>query len=112
MYRQGFPHYIQHDAMDCGPTCLRMIAKYYGRTIRYRRCANAPSMDVDGYEIFNNLKDSYSFLCYHPLDLKSIIETNLKSQTNLSSESIKQLTQLKESLNEDDNDILVLFKFK
>ena len=26
-----FPHYAQLDAMDCGPTCLRMIAKYYGR---------------------------------------------------------------------------------
>jgi ATP-binding cassette subfamily B protein len=26
-----FPHYLQLDAMDCGPTCLRMIAKYYGR---------------------------------------------------------------------------------
>jgi ATP-binding cassette subfamily B protein len=25
-----FPHYLQLDAMDCGPTCLRMIAKYYG----------------------------------------------------------------------------------
>ena len=27
-----FPHYRQLDSMDCGPTCLRMIAKYYGRT--------------------------------------------------------------------------------
>jgi ATP-binding cassette subfamily B protein len=27
-----FPHYIQFDAMDCGPTCLRMIAKYYGKS--------------------------------------------------------------------------------
>lgn len=26
-----FPHYRQLDAMDCGPTCLRMIAKYYGK---------------------------------------------------------------------------------
>lgn len=26
-----FPYYSQLDAMDCGPTCLRMIAKYYGR---------------------------------------------------------------------------------
>lgn len=25
-----FPHYHQLDSMDCGPTCLRMIAKYYG----------------------------------------------------------------------------------
>lgn len=26
-----FPHFKQPDAMDCGPTCLRMIAKFYGR---------------------------------------------------------------------------------
>ena len=26
-----FPHYLQYDAMDCGPSCLRMIAKYYGK---------------------------------------------------------------------------------
>ena len=26
-----FPHYLQLDAMDCGPTCLRMIARYYGK---------------------------------------------------------------------------------
>ena len=30
--RKSFPHYTQFDAMDCGPTCLRMIAKYYGRS--------------------------------------------------------------------------------
>lgn len=27
-----FPFYKQLDAMDCGPSCLRMIAKYYGRS--------------------------------------------------------------------------------
>ncbi len=27
----GFPFYKQLDAMDCGPTCLRMIAKYHGK---------------------------------------------------------------------------------
>ncbi len=26
-----FPFYNQPDAMDCGPTCLQMIAKYHGR---------------------------------------------------------------------------------
>jgi len=30
--KKRFPHYTQLDAMDCGPTCLRMIAKYYGRS--------------------------------------------------------------------------------
>ena len=26
-----FPHYMQPDAMDCGPTCLRIVAKHFGR---------------------------------------------------------------------------------
>jgi ATP-binding cassette subfamily B protein len=26
-----FPHYKQLNAMDCGPTCLRMVAKFYGK---------------------------------------------------------------------------------
>lgn len=30
--RTTFPHYTQLDTMDCGPSCLRMIAKYYGRS--------------------------------------------------------------------------------
>ena len=30
---KSFPLYKQLDAMDCGPTCLRMVAKHYGRSI-------------------------------------------------------------------------------
>lgn len=26
-----FVKYIQHDSMDCGPTCLKMVAKFYGK---------------------------------------------------------------------------------
>lgn len=29
----SFPHFQQHGLMDCGATCLRMIAAYYGRII-------------------------------------------------------------------------------
>ena len=29
--RKSFPSYTQLDVMDCGPTCLRMIAKHYGK---------------------------------------------------------------------------------
>jgi len=28
---RGFPFYQQHDEMDCGATCLRMVARYHGR---------------------------------------------------------------------------------
>lgn len=30
---QSFRVYRQLDAMDCGPTCLRMVARHYGRTV-------------------------------------------------------------------------------
>ncbi|WP_240348005.1 cysteine peptidase family C39 domain-containing protein [Longitalea arenae] len=34
-----FPFYAQHDIIDCGPTCLKMIAKYYGKdySLQYLR---------------------------------------------------------------------------
>lgn len=35
-----FPVYMQPDSMDCGPTCLRMIAKYYGRSISLEKLRN------------------------------------------------------------------------
>lgn len=28
-----FSFYKQPDAMDCGPTCVRMVAKHYGKNI-------------------------------------------------------------------------------
>ena len=36
MKLNSFPHYLQLDAMDCGPSCLRMIAKYYGKSYSLR----------------------------------------------------------------------------
>lgn len=37
---KAFPIYLQPDSMDCGPTCLRMIAKYYGRSIAWDKLRN------------------------------------------------------------------------
>jgi len=31
-FRNDFPFYKQYEAMDCGPSCLRMIAKFHGRS--------------------------------------------------------------------------------
>ncbi len=43
-----FPHYHQLDAMDCGPTCLRMIAKYYGRSLSLQQLRNASGYSREG----------------------------------------------------------------
>lgn len=29
--KRGFPFYKQLDSMDCGPACLRMVAKHHGK---------------------------------------------------------------------------------
>ncbi|MDR2993325.1 MAG: hypothetical protein LBV11_05750 [Bacillus cereus] len=36
---KSFPLYTQLDSMDCGPTCLRMVAQFYGRkySLQYLR---------------------------------------------------------------------------
>jgi ATP-binding cassette, subfamily B, bacterial len=38
-FSSSFPIYKQYDAMDCGPACLRMISKYYGKaySLQYLR---------------------------------------------------------------------------
>jgi len=32
-FKPKFPFYAQHDRMDCGPVCLKMISKYYGKSL-------------------------------------------------------------------------------
>ncbi len=48
-----FPLYKQYDAMDCGPTCLRMIAKHHGRqysmdTLRQKSGINREGVSLLG----------------------------------------------------------------
>lgn len=46
-----FPLYTQHDAMDCGPTCLRMIAAFYGRYYSLERLRNICFFSRDGVSL-------------------------------------------------------------
>jgi ATP-binding cassette, subfamily B, bacterial len=43
-----FPIYNQMDAMDCGPTCLRMIAKYYGKSYSLQTLRNKSFITREG----------------------------------------------------------------
>lgn len=40
-----YPVYTQLDAMDCGPTCLKMIAKYYGKSYQLQTLRNLSFMN-------------------------------------------------------------------
>jgi len=46
-----FQHYHQLDMMDCGPTCLRMVAKYYGRTYTVQSLREKAQIGKDGVSL-------------------------------------------------------------
>jgi ATP-binding cassette, subfamily B, bacterial len=46
-----FTHYQQHDAMDCGPTCLRMVAKHYGRGFSIQKLREATQIGKEGVSL-------------------------------------------------------------
>lgn len=48
----SFPHYNQLDSADCGPTCLRMIAQYYGRCFSLGYLRDLCDIDREGISLF------------------------------------------------------------
>lgn len=46
-----FPYYNQHDAKDCGPACLRMIAKHYGKNYSLQRLRELSYITRDGVSL-------------------------------------------------------------
>lgn len=43
-----FPHFRQLDSMDCGPTCIRMISKYYGKNYNLQSLRDKSQIGKDG----------------------------------------------------------------
>lgn len=45
---KSFPFFHQHDAMDCGPTCLKMIAQYHGKTFSLEKLRELCRISKEG----------------------------------------------------------------
>ncbi|MCI1189900.1 peptidase domain-containing ABC transporter [Hymenobacter sp. DH14] len=48
---KSFPVYKQFDQMDCGPTCLRMIAKFYGKHYSLKSLREAAHITREGVDM-------------------------------------------------------------
>ncbi|MCO6479207.1 MAG: peptidase domain-containing ABC transporter, partial [Phaeodactylibacter sp.] len=46
-----FPHYFQLDSMDCGPACLRMVAKHYGKDYSLQYLREHSYIDREGVSL-------------------------------------------------------------
>ena len=64
------------------------------------------------YDFLFSVKNEYATIIYDPLDLKEQLEEALDTNTEMSKEVRKRVVSMKNSLTEDDNDILVICKFK
>lgn len=51
MAKKRFPFYQQLDHMDCGPTCLRMVAKYYGKSYSLQFLREHSYLDREGVSL-------------------------------------------------------------
>ncbi|QHN64633.1 peptidase domain-containing ABC transporter [Bergeyella cardium] len=52
MINNKFPSYIQPDNKDCGPTCIKIIAKYYGVVLPLQYIRDLSETDREGTSLF------------------------------------------------------------
>jgi ATP-binding cassette subfamily B protein len=46
-----FKLYLQQDKMDCGPTCLRMVAAHYGRSFSLQKLRTLAEFSREGVSL-------------------------------------------------------------
>lgn len=74
----NFPHYRQLDAMDCGATCLRMIAKYYGRLYTAQTLRQLSSITREGVSLLG-ISDAAESIGMRTMGVKTTLE-NLEKE--------------------------------
>ncbi len=70
----AFPFYKQYDAMDCGPACLRMIAKVYGKTYRLQTLRTHSQIAKDGVSLLG-ISQAAETLGFHTLSVRLTFQT-------------------------------------
>lgn len=68
-----FPFVAQHDAMDCGPACLAMITKVYGKNYSLQYLRDNAYLSRDGVSL-SGLKEAASLIGLDCVALKVSIE--------------------------------------
>jgi len=70
---KSFPHFSQPDSKDCGPTCLRIVAKYYGKSFSMQHLRQLSETQRYGSTLLN-LSRASEKLGFHSLGAKTSLE--------------------------------------
>lgn len=78
--KQSFPFFKQHDHKDCGATCLKIISKYYKKSIPLELLRNLSETTRKGSSLLN-LSDAAESLDFRSLGVKlafkSLVDVDL-----------------------------------
>lgn len=78
MLKKSFPFYTQADAKDCGPTCLKIIAKHYGKLLNIQTLRQLSETTREGSNLLN-LSDAGESLGFRTLGVKLNVEKLLEA---------------------------------
>ena len=73
-----FPNYLQPGAKDCGPTCLRIIAKHYGKTISVEKLRNSAETVREGSSLLG-LSNAAEIIGFRSLGARVSLEKLLEA---------------------------------
>lgn len=68
-----FPNYQQTEAKDCGPTCIKIIAKHYGKTINTQQLRNLSETTREGSSLLG-LSEAVESIGFKSLGIKLAFE--------------------------------------
>lgn len=68
-----FPHFTQADSKDCGPTCLKIIAKYYGKIFKIQDLRDYSETNRDGSNLLL-LSDAAEKIGFRTIGVKISLE--------------------------------------
>lgn len=72
-----FPHFKQLDAMDCGPTCLRMVAKHYGKNFTLQTLRDKSYITREGVSMLG-ISDAAEAIGFRSMGVRITFEQILK----------------------------------
>jgi len=73
-----FPFFSQHDAMDCGPACLRMIAAFYGRRFSLEKIRQKAAISREGVSLLG-ISDAAENLGFRTMGVSATFEQFLEA---------------------------------
>ncbi len=75
--RTSFPHYKQPDSKDCGSTCLRIIAKHYGKLISLKEIREISETTREGSSLLK-LSDAAEVMGFKTIGAKLSFENHIE----------------------------------